>query len=184
MAKMTGENGNPVFADLFYAVVIGFALSNITVDKSPVHYVAMGFLFAIVLEDFLNYYRYVRPNMVNPANYSIHALLVEFSILLFWSIAVAQLTAGSEWYLLFSSLFFVVRWYAGSRHFLRRGKFFCKGFLREQLYAGIGLCLLFLFFTSDSGLDYYILAWAIGGWLVLISFWHAPIWPENTDEEL
>ena len=125
---------NPaIFADVFYAVVLGFALSIVKPDGDLLYYAYLVTIFLPVLEDWYTYYKVVKPAIVNVQDYNFHSLMVEFLILLFWSLSFRAINDKNMIYLLFFCLFMAIRWYAGFWNYLRRRKVLAA--LREMLYA-------------------------------------------------
>lgn len=125
----------PLFVDLFYAVVVGSAITLILPTQSWSEILVKVFLMIVVLEDWYAYYRHVLPIYVKKqfdVNFS--SLLIEFAILLSWYFAFTSLPCQLDLFLISYGLFFFIKLFAGFIIYFERGKIFSKKTMTDCLF--------------------------------------------------
>ena len=99
------ETRRPLFTDLFYAAVIGFAVSKIEAGNDIRYYVFSMIGLAFVVEDWFSYYTRVLKDIVDIKRYDLYNIFVEFSILISWSICFSGIIGNNEQFFIFFGFF-------------------------------------------------------------------------------
>lgn len=132
MSNVETDN-RPLFTDLFYAAVIGFAVSKIESGKDINYYYFSLTGLAFVIEDWYSYYTRVTKGIAR-ARYDLKNITIESLILISWSICFSGIIDKSDDFLLFFGSFMGIRWLAGAGYHRRRQALFSKAGWSEHMY--------------------------------------------------
>jgi hypothetical protein len=179
------SNGaKPLFVDLFYAVVVGSAITLILPTQKIDAILVQIFLMVVVLEDWYAYYRHVLPvHSIRGTDIGFFSLMVEFGILLSWYLAFTSVPDHIETYLKMFALFFGIRIFAGMVIYRKKGTVVSKGVLRDFVFflavgSAISLLVLRNWGWIDDG---WIHALLVGAWILqTAAWWLLPIEIERT----
>ena len=174
MPDEQNPSNSVLFTDLFYAAVIGFAVSKVEAGRDFNYYALSIMTFFFVLEDWYSYYKRVLPHIVDRKKYNLYNTIVEFFILLFWSISFSAATLADQQFFVFFALFMGFRWLAGIRHHFMKRTLWSRAAAAEHFY-GISavLSLVWLHFISSELASFslaFVMNWIAAAFLILANW--------------
>lgn len=163
-----------LFTDLFYAAVIGYAVSKAEAGKELSYYFFILVTFMFVIEDWYTYYKRVVPVIIGK-NYSLYNIIVEFLILFSWSVCFSAVIDSRIDFSLWFALFMALRWWGGVRYHYRKETLLSMQGIGEHLYGVSSIVAVLCYFWMQSSTIDFSLGFTIisASWLILmISNWN------------
>jgi len=168
------NNYKPLFADFFYAVVVGSAFTLILPSQSLIEVLVRIFLMIVILEDWYAYYRYVLPIYIEKKlGIDFLSLLMEFAMLLFWYLAFTSVPNSMNGFLIMFGLFFLGKLVGGMMINREPNKFFTWKVDRDfNFLFSILTCVLFLVLKSINCISDILVYLVVGtAWLLQTLLW-------------
>jgi hypothetical protein len=171
MAKLFSNE--PLFVDLFYGVVVGSAIALMSLVDLEKLFFQIVWVFA-VLEDWFMYYRHVVDTENKRISYTFKSLLFEFGILLVWFLGFQALKEDKQehYFLLFFSLFYLIKVIAGVSFYSRHSMLMSRRMLYDSFWLVLPLAAWSISHFGNA-LAFAVKFWIVTGItiIVLVTWW-------------